>query len=145
MTDRTQEFRAWVRGVYASEAAVEMLARGPRPGMLDDSRPWIEANGNWSVDLGDDYDVITAPLLTTSAAWPTSERAYVDVAVSLLGGDPVQLDEVLPRLTREHLEVVLAAMAHASGSHDHTDASAELLAAGASPSRVGAAYPWPPA
>lgn len=43
------------------------------------------------------------------------------IAAALLGGQPVNLYEDIPGLDRDHLDLVLAAIAHAGGSHQHSD------------------------
>lgn len=42
------------------------------------------------------------------------------IAASLLGGPPVDLSRNLAGLDREHLQLVLAAIARANGSNEHT-------------------------
>ncbi len=45
----------------------------------------------------------------------------LDIAAALAGdGQPVALGEAVSGLDRKHLELVLAAIAHAAGSHEHS-------------------------
>ncbi|RZU30862.1 hypothetical protein [Blastococcus saxobsidens] len=66
------------------------------------------------------------------------ELAVLRVAVSLADGRPIDLADVAVALDRRALELVLAALAHAAGSHDHRDASP----AGAGV-RLGPLIAWP--
>lgn len=73
------------------------------------------------------------------------ERRLLMLAVSLAdvgGGVEVKLGDILPGLDREVLELVLAAVAHAAGSHEH---SGILTNADGSQSldRLASLYPWP--
>jgi len=117
MSDRTEVIRAWVEGNYVAEAGVELLTRGPKPGMLDDERPWIVKNGNWSRERGDGYDIDTTTLLKETGAWSSGERARVAVAASLLGAS-IDLSDIIPSLDVTGLNEVLAAIAHAGGNRD---------------------------
>jgi len=47
------------------------------------------------------------------------ETRLLRIAASLLGGPPVDLSRNLAGLDREHLQLVLDAIAHAGGSHEH--------------------------
>ena len=109
-------------GDYAAEAAVLLLAN----------------DGYWPARLR------TAGLITVEAEpvggqlwarieWPELDAALADgrlpgsqeelvvlrVAVSLADGHPVDLADVALALDRRTLGLVLAALAHAAGSHDH--------------------------
>lgn len=103
--------RTWSAGMYTLEAGAELLIR---TGLL--TGPWLERDadsGRWWIDS----DQITDD---TIARYSGGERRVLKIAGSLLGGGAVSLADELPGLDRAHLALVLAAMAHAGGSHEHS-------------------------
>lgn len=130
--------RAWARGTYATEAAVELLIRSfdgrfARPGL-----PWIARGPGERVWL--DAERLRAGLGPLSSG----ERRVLTVVVAFIEPDtPIDLSDAVC-VDREHLDLILAALAHAGGSHEHT-----TVAPGASSSpvrlvRPGALHAWPP-
>ncbi len=132
-------------GDYAAEAAVLLLAN----------------DGYWPARLR------TAGLITVEAEpvggqlWARIEWAELDaaladgrlpggreglavlrVAVSLADGRPVDLADVAVALDRRTLGLVLAALAHAAGSHDHR-APAPAGHGPDTDARLGALFAWP--
>lgn len=105
--------RAWARGIYPLEAGVELLIR---TGFVGPGKPWVtQATGNpdrWWVDVDQIND-------DTIGVYSGGQRRMLRIAASLLGGTPVDLHEDIAGLDRDHLALVLAAIAHAGGSHDH--------------------------
>lgn len=75
--DKTAECRLWARGMYTAEAAVELLARGPKPRMLHSSRPWVITS-----DTGNTTYVDAERLLEGTGGWSGGETLVVDVALS---------------------------------------------------------------
>ncbi|SSC22128.1 Hypothetical protein KLENKIAIHU_709, partial [Klenkia terrae] len=68
------------------------------------------------------------------------ELAVLRVAVSLADGRPVDLADVVVALDRRRLGLVLAAFAHAAGSHDHCAPAGQ----GVDPDlRLGPLIAWP--
>lgn len=105
------EVRAWSVGMYALEAGAELLIR---TGLL--IGPWLVRDTDserWWIDA----DRITDD---TIARYSGGERRVLKIAGSLLGGGAVSLADELPGLDRAHLALVLAAVAHAGGSHEHS-------------------------
>lgn len=98
--------------------------------------PWVveETNGVW----------VDAQVLTDgTGALSGGERRLLAVVASLLDERrEVALAEVLPGLDRGILELVLAAVAHAAGSHEQ---SSTLLEAGVPVGfgKLPMAYEWP--
>ncbi|HEY9409027.1 MAG TPA: hypothetical protein VIP77_05545 [Jiangellaceae bacterium] len=140
MTAVEDSLRAWAHGRYTTEAGVELLIRHGKA--IYDGAPWISRH-----DGGAHIDV--DKLLYESGVWSSSEQQIVQVAASLLGGPPADLNDTIPGLSRANLALVLAAIAHAGGSHDHgptpflrqPDGSVKL-----NPDRhtmLGSLYPWP--
>ena len=109
--------RAWAKGLYPLEAAVELLVRVAGGRFAKPGNPWIQPcdqPGWWWLDASQINE-------DNLAALSGGERRMLRIAASLAGGEPVNLSRVLPGLDREAMALVLAAMAHANGSHDHTD------------------------
>lgn len=78
------------------------------------------------------------------------ERRMLGIAAALASDDhPVALGDVVSGQDREHLELVLAAVAHAAGSHEHSSPVYEddgTLDEGPRIvrfDRPGSLYPWP--
>lgn len=107
-----QALRAWAKGIYPIEAGVELLIRTGLTG-----GPWVrcntEARDRWWVDV----DEINP---NTIGTYSGGQRRLLRIAASLLGGEAANLYEDVPGLDRAHLALVLAAIAHAGGSHEHS-------------------------
>ena len=85
------------------------------------------------------------PRLTVGAL-SGGERRFLLLAASLVEDVPVVLGDVVPGLDRVNLDLVLAAVAHAGGSHQHSDIETKedgsmVLHRG----YLDALYPWPQA
>lgn len=79
-----------------------------------DGAPWITDDGEhaWL-----DVNV----LLDESGAWSGGEQRIVRLAASLIGDERVNLSDDLSGNDRRTTALLLAAIAHASGSHEHSD------------------------
>ena len=72
------------------------------------------------------------------------ERRVLAVVAALIDEQPVEIVDVVSGLDRHHLDLVLAALAHAGGSHEHMsvvldpDGAAHL-------SNPGPLHSWPTA
>lgn len=140
--DAADDLRAWAKGMYTTEAAVELLIRGFNGRFADVGYPWIQLNdqGGYWVDL----EAIPGNVGVLSSG----ERAYLLIAASIgLGGSDgdsvaVNLSDALPSLGRQQLDLVLAAVAHASGSHLDNDVIVDENRV-ASFVRLSSLYPWP--
>jgi hypothetical protein len=132
-------------GDYAAEAAVLLLANdGYWPARL-------RAAGLITVEAepvgGQLWARIEWPDLDAALAdgrLPGSqeELAVLRVAVSLADGRPVDLADVAVALDRRTLSLVLAALAHAAGSHDRRAAAPAGHGPGAD-LRLEALFRWP--
>lgn len=109
--DAAAQLRSWAKGMYTTEAGVELLIRS---GRVYAGAPWLHAvNGRVAVDVDE--------LLASSGVLSGGERRLVDVAASLLSeAHPVDLGDAIAGIDRPGVELVLAALAHASGSHEHS-------------------------
>jgi hypothetical protein len=119
---------AWAWGVYPLEAAVELLLRAQHGRFADDAYPWIGSDG---VHAWLEPDEITED---TIGALSGGERRLLRIVGSLAGGPSVSLCDNLPGLDRASVRLVLAAIAHAAGTHEHADPDGQQL---------GSLYPWP--
>ncbi len=125
--------RAWAKGMYTLEAGTELLIRQGKA--IYEGAPWIHDDGEraW-LDLD--------ALLDGCGAWSGGQQRIVHLAASLMAEERVNLAEEVTGLDREGLDLLLAAIAHAGGSHEHggvqvgQDGQAHLV-------RHNALYPWP--
>ena len=140
----TDALRAWAKGIYPIEAGVELLIRTALAGA---GAPWIRPNADvpdrWWVDV----DQISAD---TIGVYSGGQQRVLRIAAALMGGEPSNLYEDVAGLDREHLALVLAAIAHAGGSHEHSgDLQPEpegrwnLNGVRHGFSRLPSLYPWP--
>lgn len=136
MTSITDAVRAGVKGIYAGEAGVELLIRQGKP--IRDGAPWITRSDDGAAAFVD-----VDKLLDAGGVWSGGEYRVVQIACSLLGGPPVDLSDVLSGIDRSMVVLVLAALAHASGSHEHVEF--EFAADGSSSklNRPGTIFAWP--
>jgi hypothetical protein len=117
MTHDVQEhraqLRAWAKGIHGLEAATELLIRGFDGRFADPGCPWVHptASGHWI-----DFDSIPAQIGALSGG----EQRFLRIAAALDDGDTtVNLGRCLAGLDRKHVHLVLAAVAHAAGTHQH--------------------------
>lgn len=147
MTDVHNALRGWAKGLYPLEAGVELLIRSSEGRFANPGQPWVQQGedpGWWWIDVEqmneDNY-----------GAFSGGEIRLLRIAASLLDGQPVDLSRNLPGLDREHLRLVLAAIAYASGSHEHTgppvpDPQGRYVdhdGVRMSLTRLGSLFPWP--
>lgn len=115
------DLRAWARGMYTIEAATELLLRGFDGKFAAPGNPWVHTSktpeGPQQVSAWIDFASIP------EEAGPLSggERRFLMLAASLAEDVPVGLGDLVSGLDRENLDLVLAAIAHAGGSHQHSD------------------------
>ncbi|VTR77238.1 hypothetical protein [Cellulomonas hominis] len=159
VTELVDGLRAGASGSLSSEAGVELLIRHwrwlPRPEFI---RECVRANG-----AGDRLrvDWIAVERYVAAVEGEPGERAIARIAAQLAGHrDPVAtpletmsmhpLGWLLASLTREDVDLVLAAIAHAAGSHrqiEHVgepDDTGRWRVTSASPRlRHASLHPWP--
>jgi len=107
--------RAWAVGSLAMSAAVELIIRCFGGRFALPGSPWIrgEPGGRVCVDV----EVLRARSGVSSGG----ERRVLDVVGALLDETPIVIVDVVAGLDRANLHLVLAALAHAGGSHEHAD------------------------
>jgi|ThiBio_1000_plan_1041568.scaffolds.fasta_scaffold03186_6 hypothetical protein len=132
--------RAWAKGSYPIEAAVELLVRGFDGRFAGPGNPWIQ-------DAGGARPWLNAAAMTDDEMAPLSggEQRFLRIVRSLAGGEPVRLGDDIPGLDRVRMQLLLAALAHAAGSHEHGgamqfDEDGRPIGFGDAP---GILYPWP--
>jgi hypothetical protein len=130
-----EALRAWAAGSYAGMAAVELLARSLGGRFARAGHPWIGTDAEGRMWL--DGDALRAALGLSGG-----ERRVLALVAALIDERPLEIVDVVSGLDRHHLDLVLAALAHAGGSHEHAavildpDGAAHL-------SSPGSLHPWP--
>jgi hypothetical protein len=132
--------RLWAKGLYPLEAAVELLVRTAHGRFASPSCPWIQPcdqPGWWWLD----HEQITDDNLAVLSG---GEQRILRIVASLAGGRPVNLYADLPGLDRDLMSLVLAAMAHANGSHEHADIRLDhQRGVAVLGGRLPSLHPWP--
>lgn len=133
----TRGLRKWAKGAFDQEAGVELLIRGCGGRFARQGCPWIrtcERPGWFWMDV--------SSLLEHAGAFSGGEQRVLMIAAALIDRRPIpDLAGVLCGLDRADLQLVLAALAHAAGSHEQV----ELVRHGEelSVQRLSALVPWP--
>jgi hypothetical protein len=110
----TDQLRDWAQGSYPLEAATELLLHAFNGRLATPGHPWIRTDDHGTWLDGDHIDP------DTTATHPINEQRLLAIAGSLAGGLPVDLHHALHDHDRLTLNLILAAIAHAGGSHHHT-------------------------
>ena len=128
--------REWGRGWYATEAAVELLIRSFGGRFASAGQPWVRHRpaGFW---------LDTDALAEHTGALSGGEQRVVAVVRTLASGEPLaEVASILAGVDRDNLALILAALSHTSGAHEHTatrrtdDGAWEFY-------RPGPLLPWP--
>lgn len=132
--------RLWAEGLYPLEAAVELLVRTFDRRFARPGNPWIQPcdqPGWWWLDvtqLADDH----------IGHLSGGEQRLLRIVASLAGGEPVSLADNIPGLDRELTDLVLAALAHAGGTHEHPDIRIDhQRGVAVQYGRLPSLHPWP--
>ncbi|WP_149203846.1 hypothetical protein [Actinotalea subterranea] len=136
--ETAERLRAWAAGSHPLVAAVELLVRAFDGRFAQPGQPWIRIEANGYVWLDD--EVLHAGLGPLSSG----ERRVLDVVCAL--AEPsrtLHLADALVGLDRRHLDLVLAACAHAAGSHEHAELSVDPATREVRVRHLGSAHPWP--
>jgi len=136
-----RDLRAWAKGMHTTAAAVELLIRGFGGRFAAPGQPWIQPRehvGHWA-----DLEAIPGSI----GALPGGERAYLLITASIgLGGSDgpaINLGDTISALGREQLTLVLAGIAHASGSHQSSGIEIDPVTGIPSLTRHASLYRWP--
>ena len=118
-TDLEDGLRKWAAGSYPDEAAVELLIRSGwtrRTAFVGDCTLPLEGDvGSW-VNWEVVGRILAGELDSPALAASGGELRVLRIAHCLAHG---LFADALPGLDRQHLDLVLAAVAHAGGSHQH--------------------------
>jgi hypothetical protein len=132
--------RSWAKGLYPLEAAVEILVRAFGGRFAAPGHPWIQPcdqPGWWWLD-------VTMLVDDQIGHLSGGEQRVLRFVASLAGGAPVSLADNLPGLDRELIDLVLAGLAHANGSHEHPDLRIDRARGVAVLNgRLPSLHPWP--
>ncbi|MFC7622461.1 ABC transporter ATP-binding protein [Microlunatus sp. GCM10028923] len=133
--DNATRLREWARGLYTTEAAAELLIRAMSGRLMNG--PWIGCEDDGTVWF-DTSQVREAGYLSGG------ERRLLDLAASLSADRPVHLGDTLTGLDRSTVVLVLAAMAHAAGTHEHSRMTTEATTGRPTGfEQLTSLYPWP--
>lgn len=132
--------RAWARGSHHCAAGVELLLRAFGGRFARADQPWIVT------ELGGRVWLDCARLSEHLAVLSGGERRVLGVVVAFVDPTfdrPVDLADLAAGVDRDHLDLVLAAIAHAGGSHEHTVLIRDLEHGTAHLERPGSLHRWP--
>jgi hypothetical protein len=137
------DLRAWAKGVYTIEAATEMLLRAFGGRFAAPGNPWIHTSttpeGPQQVRAWVDF----ASIPEDTGALSGGERRFLLLTASIGEDVPVVLSDVLTGLDRSVVQLVLAAVSHASGSHEHSGMTFDENGEPKAFTHLTALYPWP--
>lgn len=144
-TDTPAEgLRAWAKGLYPLEAATELLIRG---GFAQKWRPWVHpCDDDWTDRQGWHYiDFEHLPEHIGGASG--GERRFLLFAASLSDrcdlGERERLGDLVSGLDRSKVRLMLAAVAHAAGTHEGVELIRDNDGRPTGYQRVGTLYAWP--
>lgn len=133
------DLRAWAQGMYTYEAATELLLRAFKGNFAAAGQPWIRTDEHTGKPWID-FDAIPGNIGGASSG----ERSVLLLAASIAADAPIALGDAVAGLDRDNLSLVLAAIAHAGGSHEQsdvqTDADGAIVSFGG---KLESLYPWP--
>jgi hypothetical protein len=130
--------------MYPTEAATELLLKAFGGKFAAPGNPWVhtstEPEGPGQVRAWIDFAAIPEEVGPLSGG----ERRFLMLAASLAEDVPVVLGDLVSGLDRENLDLVLAAIAHAGGSHQHSDIrSNEDGSMSLGKGYLDSLHPWP--
>lgn len=131
--------RAWARGSYGDEASVELLIRsfGGRFALPDS--PWVAPPAR-----SDEYWLDAEAINPATGHLSGGEQRVLAVVAALASNQPLErnLAEVMSGIDRDHQTLILAALSHAGGSHQHSDYRRQADGT-YTISEAGALFSWP--
>jgi hypothetical protein len=131
--------RAWARGSYGDEAAVELLIRSFDGSFALPGWPWVAPRER----LGE-YWLAADAINPATGQLSGGEQRVLAVVAALAGSQPLErnLADVISGVDRGNQSFILAALSHAGGSHQHTDYQRRPDGT-YKISEAGALLPWP--
>lgn len=119
-TDLENGLRQWAAGSYPDEATVELLTRSGwarRTSFVRDcTHPLEGGRGSW-IDWETVGQILAGERDSPVLAASGGELRVLKIAHAIAHG---QLADAVAGLDRRHLDLTLAAIAHAGGSHQHS-------------------------
>jgi len=131
--------RGWARGSYGDEAAVELLIRSFDGRFGLPGSPWVAPRARPG-----EYWLDAEAISPATGRLSSGEQRLLAVVAALAGNQPIErnLAEVMSGVDRGHHTLILAALSHAGGSHQHNDY--QRRADGTySITEAGPLFPWP--
>ncbi|WP_420181235.1 hypothetical protein [Paenarthrobacter sp. TA1.8] len=137
------DLRRWAKGMYGLEAATELLIRAFNGNFAAPGNPWVhtstEPQGPGQLNAWIDFESIP----DETGALSGGERRFLLLAASLAADVPVVLGDVVTGLDRGNLDLLLAAIAHAGGSHEHSGMTLDEDGTPKSFTHLKTLHPWP--
>lgn len=136
--DISPALRDWARGSHPDEAGVELLVRAFNGRFTGAGYPWIRMGDHrgWWLE----WDAVNAD---TTGALSGGEQWLLTLGASIGGGRPVNLADTVSGLDRSLRRLVLAAIAHAAGSHEHSEVTFDDTGAPLAVDLLPPLYPLP--
>jgi hypothetical protein len=130
--------RAWARGSYGDEAAVELLVRSFEGRFALPGWPWVAHR----VRPGEYW--LDAEAINPATGQLSGGEQRVLAVVAALAGRPLErnLTDLISGVDRANQALVLSALSHAGGSHQHNDYRRRPDGTYAI-SDAAALFPWP--
>jgi len=123
--------------MYTIEAATELLIR---TGWIRPDVPWLELDPRDAERPWIDFEAIPDDI----GAYSGGEQRVLRLAASIASDDVmVNLSDAVSGLDRHVLDLVLAALAHAGGSHEHGGVVYDDDGKPVGTRRYESLYPWP--
>jgi hypothetical protein len=114
---RAAALRASAKGLYATEAATELLVRALSGRFTADAWPWVQVDDEDPSWVSIDWAAIEPNIGALSGG----EQRMLRLAAAIAGGARIDLADAVTGLDRYNLTLVLAALSHAAGSHEHSE------------------------
>ncbi|WIE81095.1 hypothetical protein [Curtobacterium sp. MCSS17_016] len=111
MTTLHDGIRAWAKGIYPTEAAVELLIR---TGLATDDADFYGDTNSAFIEVRADK------IIDRARSYSHSQEQILRLVASLLGEQNVNLKDAFRGLDRTNLQLALAAISHAAGAHEMT-------------------------
>ena len=135
-------------GDYAAEAAVLLLVNDGHwlpqlhaEGLITLAVDGDEPGGPWA-DV--DWAALDGALAAGVLSGDERQRLLLRAAAGIADGGPLDLGDLLAGLDRRSLTLLLAALAHAAGSHEHREVSHDPDGVAHPGHKLPPLVPWPP-
>jgi hypothetical protein len=131
--------RAWARGSYGDEAAVELLIRSFDGRFALTGWPWVALR-----QRPDEYWLDAEAINPATSQLSGGEQRVLAVVAALAGSESLErnLTDVISGVDRRNQTLILAALSHSGGSHQHSDYQRRPDGSYAI-TEAGALFPWP--